>query len=202
MFSVFDYYLGRGFFLFWSNLFNVLFTSCTFICISFFRFSSEFVENIFWAFELKSSFHTIPGFLDVLCQKIFRFSIFFDSCIYIFYNIFNTWDSLVHFLYSVGETCLCSSVCLPRIFISRIPPVCGFFSIIIKPIYLFTLHPNFSQYPLMQAHSQSTLPFTFKTEKPPSGCHFCYKQHLPHSLTHWVAAGLGVSSPTKTRWSI
>jgi hypothetical protein len=55
------------------------------------KFSSViFLKNIFWGFELEISFfywyfskpwyfHTVPDFLNVLCQESFRFDIFFKQ---------------------------------------------------------------------------------------------------------------------------
>lgn len=46
------------------------------------------------------SFHTASDFLHVFHQKTFRFIIFFDWYIHLFYYVFRAWDSLLYLLYS------------------------------------------------------------------------------------------------------
>ena len=100
-------------FLFWSNLFCVLYASCMLIDIAFFRlvkFSSMILLKVFPAscswesfpsymlgfcvclfvfFFTVCSFHHVPDFFNVLCHELFRSSIFFDlliSSYHIFYT--------------------------------------------------------------------------------------------------------------------
>ena len=101
------------------------------------KFSSViFLKNIFWGFELEISFfywyfskpwyfHTVPDFLNVLCQESFRFDIFFKQWIYFIYCNFNAWDSLISYilLLILASVIL---VHLPRLSTSRIPSICVF----------------------------------------------------------------------------
>ena len=113
-------------FLFSLNLFCVLCASCTFIGISSFR-----LENLLWLgwkhflhlwagillflVFLGLVFHSIPNSWK-FCQEHFRFSVFFDQCIYFISHISSTWAFLFQLLYSVGETCLCSSWSHTKVF--------------------------------------------------------------------------------------
>lgn len=95
----------QGDFLFYSNFFGVLCAYCAFMGMSFFKlgnFSHMILwKNTFWAFNLKIFsflyfyyskiwfFHSVPDFLDVLCQETFRFNYFFDPCIHFFLSCFH-----------------------------------------------------------------------------------------------------------------
>lgn len=94
-------------------------------------FSYDFVEifsgSLTWVSSLSIPlilryfpFHSVPWFLNALCWKLFRFSIFFDQGINFFFYIFYTWDCFFNLLDSVADTCICSSICLKIFSISRI----------------------------------------------------------------------------------
>lgn len=52
------------------------------------------------------SFHSVPYFLDVLCQELLRFDIFCDRCISFFNRILYNRISLFCLFYSGADDCL------------------------------------------------------------------------------------------------
>lgn len=110
-------------FLFWSNIFGVLWASYTFIGISFFgKLSSvtslkKFLRHLFdlGLFSFLNSCYSWVFGLFIASQiswmfyvrTVFRFNVFLDHCSHVFYCIFNAWDSFFHLLYFIGAACLC-----------------------------------------------------------------------------------------------
>lgn len=65
---------------------------------------------------------------------------FFDLCIYFFYWIFYTWDTIFHLFYSVGDSCFCVVLVLfPRFFISMFAFFCVFFKVSIFILRYWTV---------------------------------------------------------------
>jgi hypothetical protein len=60
-------------------------------------------------------FHSVPNFLDVLCEKGFSFNIFFYCCINFSYGIF-----YAYLLCSIGDISVCNFFLFARFSMSRI----------------------------------------------------------------------------------
>ena len=114
---------AKGKFLFWSNLFGVLYASCTLIGISFFRlgkFSYMILLKIFFCIFhldfftfLYSCLHSfVPSLVSLIfwvfcARKLFRFNVLFNqniffscySILFILYILFCLWGLSLKFLF-------------------------------------------------------------------------------------------------------
>ena len=133
----------RGKFLFWSNLFGVLYVSCTLRGISFFRlgkFSSViFVESIFsifltWIFSpssgpiiLRFGLFQVSQISWMFGHDIFRFNIFFDVVYPFLLSCLQCLNSLLHYVSKLASEI---PVQVPKFFISRFSSIWVFFDFI------------------------------------------------------------------------
>ena len=83
-------------------------------------YQEELNSEYLWAFELGIfyffySYNSYVWSLIVfqvswmVCQERFRFNIFIDCCINLFFHIFYTWDFVFYLLHSVARACVFSS---------------------------------------------------------------------------------------------